>query len=320
MGEKYPTLRYSDTLFEESKNGVWTVECNSWKEFEDRIGEFKKKNYKYLWRGQSCERPLLPSVYRDCTPDDNRVKQHLSQFKKDMPRAADLEEFLRRAKTEQTKEFEKALSKYYKMIRAKADDNDPKENYVTDFINDIYWAIGQHHGLKTPLLDWTTDPYKALFFAFCKEEEKNNNRVVFGLAEKSIRLFQKKGKTKRYIRFLSNLDFVHTILNGFHGSPDFKERIGSMFRRIESQNGMFTCSLHNIEEVEKHAKRCYRHFRNKKNQKDEIVFLIKIMVPNSIRESVLEELEGKKGITYKTMYPDLQGAALCCNLKLDLSQ
>jgi hypothetical protein len=315
MGEKYPALRYSDTLFKECKNGVWTVECSSWKEFENRIMEFKEKKFKYLWRGQSCDQPLLPSIYRDGKPDNKRIEKHLRQFRKDVTWAADLEDFLKRAKKERTKEFEKALSEYYKMVQPKPDADDPKENYEEDFINDIYWAIGQHHGLKTPLLDWTMDPYKALFFAFCDREKKNDKRVVFGLAEKSRRLLHKEGQVKRYIELLTNLGFVKTILSGFDSLPDFKERIRSMFRRIEAQDGVFTHSLH-IEDVEVHAKRCYPI--HKERGEGEIVFLIKILFPDSIRESILRELD-KKRITYKTMYPDFQGAALHCNMKFCIS-
>lgn len=310
MGEKYPALRYSDTLFEECKNGVWTVECNSWKEFEGRIEEFKEKKYKYMWRGQSCEWPLLPSIYRDCTPDDEKIEKHLSQFRKDMPGADSLKEFIERVKEKRTKEFEKALSEYYKMIHPKTDAKDPKENYIEDFINDIYWAIGQHHGLKTPLLDWTMDPYKALFFAICQRKEKNDRRVVFGLAEKSRLLLHKKHTIKRYIELLTNLDFLQTILDSSDSPPGFQERIRSMFERIKAQNGVFTHSLH-VEDVEKHAKRCYDCY--KKHRKEEIVFIIRIMIPDCVREDFLEKLEGKK-ITYKTMFPDLQGVALHCNL------
>ena len=51
MGEKYPALRYSDNMGGNFQNGVWNIECDSWRDFEDRIEEFKGREYKYVWRG-----------------------------------------------------------------------------------------------------------------------------------------------------------------------------------------------------------------------------------------------------------------------------
>lgn len=303
MDEKYPALRYSDNMWEDCKNGVWTVECNSWKEFENRMEEYKE--YKYMWRGQSCEKPLLPAIYRGHNTPDENIEQHLNQFRNDMPGADVLKQFLKQAEEKKTVAFEDALSEYYKIIHPKADTDDPKENYIPNFINDIYWAIGQHHGLKTPILDWTEKPYNALFFAFCERKEQDDKRIVYGLAEKS-RLLLNEGK-RRYIEFLTKLNFVQKILD----STDRKERIEQMFGRIKAQDGLFTRTLYN-EDIEKHVKKCYDCYK-KKNE--EIVFLIKILIPNGVREDFLKRLEEKK-ITYKKMFPDLQGAALHCNLKL----
>ena len=143
----------------------------------------------------------------------------------------------------------------------------------------------------------------------------DDKRVVFGLAEKSRRLLEKSRQTKRYIEFLGNLGFVKTLLGSSDSPIDIKERIGQMFDRIETQEGLFTRTLHN-KEIEEHAKECYSAF-NKKPHHEEIVFLIKILIPDGVREDFLKELE-KMDITYKKMFPDLQGAALHCNLKFSM--
>ena len=295
-------------------NGVWEIECDSWEEFINRIE--KVKGYKYFWRGQSCiEKELKPSIYRDSTSDTKTIERHLCQFKKDIPGGDALDQFLKRTIEKKTPEFEKALSKYYKVIHPKANPNDPKENYIEDFIDDIYWAIGRHHGLKTPILDWTTDPYKALFFAFCEQKENDNERVVFGLAEKSRLLLNNEKPKKRYIELLNNLDFVHTISESNDSPSTLKEIVSPMFSRIKAQNGIFSRSLKK-ENVEKHIQRCYKKYLRKyPNQK--IVFLIRILIPNGVRNDFLQKLEREK-ITYKTMYPDLLGAVSYCNYKLEL--
>jgi hypothetical protein len=46
------------------------------------------------------------------------------------------------------------------------------------------WALGQHFGLITPLIDWTQFPFIAVFFAFCEETSTNypqEYRAIYAL-------------------------------------------------------------------------------------------------------------------------------------------
>jgi len=58
------------------------------------------------------------------------------------------------------------LEHFKRAVRGRLSDN----ALVQEGEEDELWSVGQHHGLKTPLLDWTYSPYVALFFAFFKED------------------------------------------------------------------------------------------------------------------------------------------------------
>lgn len=156
-----------------------------------------------------------------------------------------------------------------------------KEQYILPNDNDV-WALGQHYGLKTPLLDWTRSFLIALYFAFEEPISKSDYRVVYQLNS-----------------FLSIPDIIV--------EPSFP--IGS---RIVAQRGVFTKKLSDeLESVNSLYENSDFPEEIRKHRP-----LIKYRIKSSLRSDIMNYLISLNIDCY-TVYPDLQGAIKNCHLNLD---
>jgi len=245
----------------EEKDGVWTIQLASWKYFHDYITQEMLNYSHYVWRGDRLDdRPLLLSFDRDHpsltkAQIEERLKAHLDQFK--------------------------LATRGRRGLNPSRLDTD----------ND-WWALGQHHGLKTPLLDWTRSPFVALFFAFEKlKKPQTPNRAIYAVNPGSCTKFTKTIRAAHKGKLRPDIVEFFTPLQ----DENF---------RLVNQSGLFSrCTAGKT--LDEWIQERYPGYGSG--------VLIKILIPNRYRLDCLRTLN-KMNINSLTLFPDLYGASGFANM------
>lgn len=237
---------------DKSVKGVLTIELNSWDNYQSKVRKYKN----YIWRGQREDLTLKASFDRSPRYSkgqrEEKLGEHLENFKKEMEKS---------------------------------------HPHILPKNEDEIWALGQHYGLKTPLLDWTLSPFIAVYFAFEKTVEQNDKddkyRYVYALKKSLKRLVNKSGQNRnRYVRVIDGKSLKHI-------SP-----------RFWVQKGIFTKAL-NGDDIETNVK---RWSKKKSNE----VILVKFKIPAEDRDKCLRDLHFI-GIDYESLLLDLRDVVDKCN-------
>jgi hypothetical protein len=161
-------------------------------------------------------------------------------------------------------------------------------NPIRTLTNEEWWALGQHYGLDTPLLDWTRSPFVAAFFAF-QEETQAQNRTVWAMRQDAVSF---QGGSNAFVDLTDPVSFIR---------PATDEN-----SRLLSQNGVFS-SGPNSGGIEHWVE---RHFVN-----STISTLFKVIIPN-VGSSDFLRLLNRMNINHSSLFPDLEGASKFCNMAL----
>lgn len=157
-------------------------------------------------------------------------------------------------------------------------------------------TLMQHYGAPTRLLDWTTSPYIALYFAVCSDF--NNDGAVFLFNQTKMNEIIKEERYKDDENLLSEeqeSNYLNTFFSSFES------------RRLNSQQGLFSIAANIDKDHETLISNALSKFTTETGS-----LFCKIIIDKSLKLEFLSRLRTMNAKADQ-IYPDLYG--FCTSLK-----
>lgn len=222
---------------------------------------------RYLFRGQpDAAKPLVPTLLRHFPPD---------------------------CTAEQAIEIEQAALKDF---RSQAHLHYPQGSLPSGIVESLFewWALMQHHGAPTRLLDWTSSPYVAAYFA-CQNSDDKPGVIFVASLSGSIALLKKSFPTGK----ISNEDFLNPSAPCLLSVPELKKKTA----RLVAQQGYFTLS---INVLGKHEELLADATRPLATAAPKNLFLSRLLIPAEQKPDFLKHLRAMN-VTATALFPGFDG-------------
>jgi hypothetical protein len=266
-------------------DGTVEVTFRQWRYFIEYVHQVMSEHEQFIWRGQRDSDWVLETTL------DRLIKnKEFTNFQREVFILRHLDNF-----------------KY--AARGRRGPNPAKIESENE-----WWALGQHYGLSTPLLDWTRSPFVAAYFAFISARRSTSDyRAIYALYQPDI--WGRVGKIeneeerkleKRKQEAEKDNNFVMAALCSQDVCPEvsFISPFYEDNQRIVCQNGLFSRAPDGVN---------LDDWVTKSFKEEETGTLIKFLVPDSDRIDCLRTLN-RMNINHLTLFPDLYGASKYCNL------